>query len=101
MTLIHAWVLYPLVVLALGAGWGALIEKATGSRLHPALFVPVGVLGVIVVSGFFTSWKGTAPAAAWICGGGAALGLAWGRPWEQFERTALWPIAAALGVLLV
>ncbi|MHB8692813.1 MAG: hypothetical protein ACYDHH_16375 [Solirubrobacteraceae bacterium] len=100
MTLIHAWVVYPLVVLALGAGWGALIEKAAGTKLHGALLVPVGMVAVIVVSGFFTAFSGTASWATPICGVGAVIGLGWGRPWERLRRPSIWPALGAIGALL-
>ena len=46
-----AWVVYPLVLVALGAGWGALIERASGAGVNDALLVPLGLAGVIVVAG--------------------------------------------------
>jgi hypothetical protein len=92
-----AWVIYPLAVAALGAGWGVLVEKASGNRINGALLIPVGLAAVLVVAGLITVSASTAPATTTICGAGAVGGLAWGRPWQ---RLALWPSLAAVGVLL-
>ena len=39
MSLILPWVLFPLVLAALGLGWGRLVELASGARLEGALLV--------------------------------------------------------------
>ena len=99
--MLHAWVLYPIILIALSAGWGVLVEKATGRQVSGMLLVPLGMVAVIVVAGFFTGFSGTAMAASPICAVGAIAGLAWGRPWQRANKGMLWPVLAALGAFLV
>jgi hypothetical protein len=95
--LILAWVVFPVVVAALGSGWGVLIEKAAGANYTDTLLIPLGLAGVLVVAGLLTAFASTAPAATPVVAAGAGIGLVWGRPWR---RLTLWPALAAVGVLL-
>lgn len=97
MTIFLAWVIFPLVVGATGAGWGVLVEKLAGRRYPGALLIPLGLAAVTVVAGTITVPPATAPAAVPVCGVGAAAGLIWGQPWR---RISVWPALAVLGVLL-
>jgi hypothetical protein len=92
-----SWVVYPLVVAALGAGWGVLVEQAGGTRVRGALLIPLGLAAVIVVAGLLTLFTPTAPAAIVLCAVAGAAGLVWGRPWQRLEP---WGVAAAVGALL-
>ena len=92
-----AWVIFPLVVAATGAGWGVLVERLAGRRYCGALLIPLGLAAVTVVAGTITVPSATAPAAIPICGAGAVVGLVWGRPWR---RISLWPALLAVGVIL-
>jgi hypothetical protein len=100
-----AWVIFPLIVALVGAGWGVLVEKLAGTTFHRALLIPLGLAAVTVVAGTITISSAAAPAAAPVCAVGAALGLVWARPWRAWrrwsDRAVLWPALAALGVLLV
>ena len=96
--LILAWVVFPLVLASVATGWGVLIEKGAGTQYSDTLLIPLGLAGVLVVSGLLTAFAGTAPAATPVVAVGAGIGLAWGRPWRRFAR---WPVLAAVGVLLV
>ena len=49
--MILSWVLFPLVLAAVGLGWGSLVEWAGGGRGAGALTIPLGLAGAIVVSG--------------------------------------------------
>jgi hypothetical protein len=51
VSLILPWVPFPLVLAALGLGWGRLVELASGARLEGALLIPVGLAAVLVVAG--------------------------------------------------
>ena len=93
--LILAWVVFPVVVAALGTGWGVLIEKAAGAKYHDTLLIPLGLAGVLVVAGLLTAFASTAPAATPVVAAGAGIGLIWGRPWRRFH---VWPSLAAVGV---
>jgi hypothetical protein len=99
VSLILPWVLFPLVLAALGLGWGRLVELASGARLEGALLIPVGLAGALVVAGTVTGFDAIAPATVTLTAVGGAAGLALalrGRCWPGG-----WPLLAALGVLLV
>jgi hypothetical protein len=98
MSMILSWALFPLVLAAVGLGWGALVEWAGGEREFGALTIPLGLAAAIVVAAIFTSWDFSARAAAPVVVVGALAGLL-----RAFRRTRI-PLAAlvgALGVLLV
>jgi hypothetical protein len=98
MTIFLAWVLFPLIVAALGAGWGVLVERLAGRPVHGALLIPLGLAAVIVVAGTITVSSTAAPAATPVCAVGAVIGLIWGRPWR---RISVWPTLVVVGALLV
>jgi hypothetical protein len=95
--MILSWLVYPLVLAALGGGWGVLVEKAMGREVADALVIPLGLAAVLVIGGLFTAFSGTASVATPLCAVGAAAGLVWGRPWRRLSR---WPALAAIGVLI-
>jgi hypothetical protein len=98
VSLISSWVLFPLVLGAIGAGWGALVERAAGKRVNNALLLPLGLAAALVLAGTLTAFAATARAATPAVAVGAAIGLvlAW-----QRRRIGAWPLLAALGTLLV
>jgi hypothetical protein len=98
MSMILSWVLFPLVLAAVGLGWGALVEWAAGERELGALAIPIGLAAAIVVAAIFTAFSFSAQAAAPVVAAGALAGLV-----RAFRRTRI-PTAAlfaAIGVLLV
>jgi hypothetical protein len=123
VSLILAWVLFPLLLAAIGAGWGVLVERVAGARVDDALLLPLGLAAALVVAGTFTAFASTAPAATPIVAVGAVAGLillasprllgrvpraggselaskreAGPRRWPLLGR---WPLLAALGAFLV
>jgi hypothetical protein len=58
-----AWVTYPLLLLALAFGSGALVQAAAGRRLASAVRLPCGLLLVIVMLDLFTRTTTTAKLA--------------------------------------
>ena len=101
MSMLAAWALYPLVLLALCAGVGLAVDLLCGRRLPGALVAPAGYAGIVVI-GVFTTWdSGLAPLTvpaivlAAILGAGLSL-TSW-----RFGRPDPWPVAAAVGVFLV
>jgi hypothetical protein len=98
VSLILAWVFFPLVLAAVGAGWGTLVERAAGSRIRGVLVVPLGLATVIVLALIMTEWSVTAAAAVPVVAVGAAVGLI--LAWPQRHRPSLWPSLAAVGVVL-
>ncbi|HEY3865833.1 MAG TPA: hypothetical protein VGL54_07095 [Solirubrobacteraceae bacterium] len=97
MSLILSWVLFPLVLVAIGAGWGAIVERAAGARVNDALLLPLGLAAALVVAGTLTAFAATAPAAVTVVACGAVAGLLFAWPGGRLSR---WPLLAALGVLL-
>jgi hypothetical protein len=98
VSLILSWVLFPLVLATIGAGWGAIVERAAGARVDDALLLPLGLAAAIVVAGTLTAFTATAPAAVTVVAVGAVAGLLFAWPGRRLER---WPLLAAVGVLLV
>jgi hypothetical protein len=121
--LILAWVLFPLLLAGVGAGWGVLVERAAGARIDDVILVPLGLAAALVVAGTLTTFAFSAPAAITTVAVGAAAGLlllAWPRLRERAARPAggelagepqpgprrrlspgRWPLLAALGAFLV
>ncbi len=110
MSLISSWVLLPLLLAAVGAGWGVIVERLAGTRIDGVLLVPLGLAAAIVVAGTLTAFSATAPASVPVVAIGAIGGLL--LLWPTFRlgpirgsaRAPLpgrWPALAALGALLV
>jgi hypothetical protein len=98
MSMILSWALFPLVLAAVGLGWGALVEWAAGERELGALAIPLGLAAAIVLAAIFTSFDFSARAAAPVVAIGALAGLV--RAFRR-SRVPLPALIAALGVLLV
>jgi hypothetical protein len=101
VTFVLAWVGFPLVLGALGLGWGVVIEELSGTRGRSgALLVPVGLAGALVLAALLTTNRVTAPLAvgidAVIAAGGLAVALRTRNEWPIPD----WSLIAALGVLL-
>ena len=101
MSLILAWVLFPLVLLAVSVGLGLLIERAAGSLLPGVLILPLGTAGLVAVSQLTTYFDLTAelttPLVVVLATAGLVLGFA------RLRSLALdrWAAAAAVGVFAV
>jgi hypothetical protein len=100
LSLLAAWVLYPLVLLALCAGVGLLVDALCGRRLPGALIAPVGLAAIVVLAQFTTLSGATAELTVPVVCFAAALGAGLSVPW-RFGRPDPWPLAAALGVFAV
>src|SRR5579862_595321 len=96
--MVLSWALFPLVLAALGLGWGSLVEWACGSRAASALTIPLGLAAVICVAALLTAFSPTAGAAGPVAAAGGLAGLA--RAWRR-TRIAPAALVAAIGVLLV
>lgn len=92
-----SWVLFPLVLAAVGTGWGVLAERLAGVRVG-VLRLPLGLAASLVAASLVTAWSAIAPAAVPLVGVGAVAGLVLG--WPSLWRIAKWPALAALGALL-
>ncbi|HEX4466643.1 MAG TPA: hypothetical protein VH025_05610 [Solirubrobacteraceae bacterium] len=97
MSMVISWILFPLVLTALGAGWGVLVERAAGEQLADALLIPLGLAAALVLAGTLTTFDATAKTAVPVAAAGAIAGLALGRPWR---RLLGWWAIGAIGALL-
>ena len=79
MSLLLAWLVFPLVLLVLAIGCGLLVERLGGATIDGALLAPIGFAAVIVIAGLFTTTSATAPFAAPACVAAAIAGLVAGR----------------------
>jgi hypothetical protein len=60
VSLLTAWLLFPLILSLLALGCGLLLEQVSGGRLAGPLVAPAGVAVMIVVAGFTTFSAATA-----------------------------------------
>lgn len=105
--MIVAWLLWPLILLALCQGCGYLLEACAGRRLPGPLLAPAGFAAVVVVTSFFTArgelaFLATPAVVLAAASGFARAWLAGGRkpPGRRMLGDG-WAIAAAAGVFLV
>ncbi|GAC1436389.1 MAG: hypothetical protein NVSMB51_07750 [Solirubrobacteraceae bacterium] len=90
--------LFPLLLAALAAGWGLLLERACDRRLRGTLVLPAGAAALTVLAGVLTLWDATAPLATPACAALALAGLLLGR--REHRRIERWSLLAAVGILL-
>ena len=76
MTMVVAWVVFPLVLAAISLGFGLLTERLGGEPVAGALLLPLGFAGATVVSTLLTALPRTAPLALPAVVALALLGLA-------------------------
>ncbi len=100
MSLFVAWVLFPLVLLALCLGLGLLVDLLSGRRLPGALVAPAGLAAAIVVGGFTAAGDATAELTLPVLLALALIGAGFSLPW-RFGRPDPLPIAVALAVFAV
>jgi hypothetical protein len=95
-----AWLVFPLVLLAVSTGCGLLVERIAGRRLPGALLPSVGLGLVIVVAELLTNNRSTAgwttPVVVVLAVAGVVLSL----PRARALRPDGWATAAAIGVFL-
>lgn len=101
MSLLAAWVLYPLALGALSLGLGLLLERMAGWRLSGALVLPAGLAAVIALSRLITESGTLAPWALPALVVLAAAGLLLGRARLRALRPDLPLVLAALGAFAV
>ena len=63
MTLIVAWVVFPLVLAVLALGCGLLLQRVSGVELRGALLLPCGLAVIVVTAGLATITDATAQLA--------------------------------------
>ena len=82
MSMFVAWVLYPVVLLALCAGLGLLVDVLSGRRLSGTLILPVGLAAIVVVGQFTTLDDATAELTVPVVVVLAVLGAGFSLPWR-------------------
>jgi hypothetical protein len=98
--MIAAWVVFPLILVALATGCGLLLEASAGRRI-PGPLVPVAGLALIIVVGQLATASDataelTTPLVVALAVAGALLGTR-----SRFRRPEPWTIAAAVGAFAV
>jgi len=101
VTFVHAWVAYPLLVLALSLGIGLLLRRIAGPRALPGVLVlPVGFAGIVAISVFPTQLDATAELTGPAILATAVLGLILARKEVRNilrpSRAWSWPALAAV-----
>ena len=100
MSLVVAWVIFPLVVSALAYGCGLLVTRIARTGVPGALVLPLGLATIIVVAQFATTFDATAELAAPLLVALAVLGLLLSRG-GPLPRPSLPEAVAAVGVFAV
>ncbi|MEZ5076436.1 MAG: hypothetical protein R2725_03225 [Solirubrobacterales bacterium] len=101
MSLLTAWIVFPLVAALLCAGTGLLVDLLSGGRLSGALILPAGFALLVVAGISTTALEATAgltvPLAVALAAAGAGLTLL---DW-RFGRPDPWAAGVAVAVFLV
>lgn len=102
MTLLQAWVLFPLICAGLTLGCGLLVDRVAGQAVPAALVMPLG-LGTIIVAGrLVTETDATAELASPLVVVLALAGFWLGRERLRLPTSAgRWALGAALAVFVV
>ncbi len=99
MSLLLAWVAFPLALALLALGCGVLVDVASARRIPGPLILPVGFAAVIVATQFAVLWDATAELAVPLVVVLAVAGFALGRPWRR--RIDPWPLGTAVAVFVL
>jgi hypothetical protein len=98
VSLIVAWLVFPLLAAVLCLGAGLLVELASGLRLPGPLLIPLGLGLVMVASQAATYWGATAKGATPLVVAIALAGFALSIGRLRAVSIDPWPALAALGV---
>lgn len=99
MELMIAWILLPLVLVALCAGCGLLVEWLVATRLPGALVPAVGFAVIVVVAQVPTLWDATAELATPLVVALAVAGVA--LSWGSRRPPEPWAVGLAVAVFCV
>jgi hypothetical protein len=100
MSLLLAWVVFPVVLGVLALGCGLVLNRMAGVALPGVLLLPIGLAVIIVTAQIATLTDATAELATPLVVVLAGVGLATGRPWRNL-RLDQWAIAACAGAFAV
>src|SRR5262245_55309060 len=101
MSLIAAWVFFPLVFVLVCTGLGLLVGLASGGRLPGVLILPLGAAGLITASQLTTYFDWTAKLTTPLVVALALVGFALGYSRLRGLAPDWWATAAAIGVFAV
>jgi hypothetical protein len=99
--MITAWLLFPLVMLAVCLGCGLTVERIAGWRLSGAVLLAVGLALVMVLATLTTNRSDTAPLTTWLVVIVAVVGYA--TSWRRvcLLRPEPWTAAIGLGIFAI
>ena len=97
MSVLVAWVAFPLAAAALCAGLGLLADALSGRRLPGALVAPAGLVAMVALGGLATLAGAGIALTATALIAAAGLGPLAALPW-RFGRPDPWAAGAALAV---
>lgn len=102
MSLLLAWIVFPIVLGLIAIGCGLLVQQIAGLKLPGALVPPLGLSVVIVAATLTTKWGATAQFATplVVALAVAGLGLWLSHPWSGL-RIDGWALVSAIGVFAV
>jgi hypothetical protein len=100
MTVLLAWVVFPLVLSLLSLGCGLLLEKASGLRLPGTLLLPGGFIVFSIATYFAHMATATASLATPFVVALAIAGYALSPPWKRFDLDR-WAAGMAVAVYWV
>jgi hypothetical protein len=96
-----AWLVVPVVVVALSGGLGLLVESASRSRLSWPTLVAVGMSALIVVTTFVTAFPAIATYSPFVAIALAVTGAVLGRARIVEAHGSRWPVIVAVAVYAV
>ncbi len=97
MTLVLAWIVFPVVLAVLSLGCGLLLETASGLRLPGTLLLPGGFIIISIAAYFAHMSSATASLATPLVVLLAVAGYALSPPWKRFQIDR-WLTGSAVGV---
>jgi hypothetical protein len=100
MTLLIAWLVFPLVLTALCVGCGLLLDAIAGGCIPGPLVPGAGLAAIIVVAQVPTLWAATAAVSTPLAMALAVAGFATSRRWRTRGEIS-WPVVAAVAVFAV
>src|SRR4051812_48997028 len=101
MTLLIAWLVFPIVLAALCAGCGLLLDALAGGHIPGALVAPAGLATIVVVAQVPTLWDVTAEMTTSLVLALAIAGFALSRRWRGRTDGFPWALVTAIGVFAV
>jgi hypothetical protein len=100
VSLVVAWILFPVVVGALAYGCGLLVNRIARAEVPGALVAPLGLAAIIVVAQLATTFDATAELATPLVVALAVLGIVLSRG-GSWPRPSVPEAVAAVGVFVV